>query len=1119
MRSKFIASLCSLVVLCCAVASARAQGAAGQNSNEAATKPARRTPARRTAAKKPAATQATPQQEAGATTKKTDAAQGDAQPTAAAGAAKPTPRRRALAKKSGAAKPAGEQPSAATPQKPAASDAGATAQDQPPGSEKKTPTRTARRGVKKKEPGAAASADAEKGVDAEKRGAGGDNATAASSSASDDASKSANPRTANARNAKAAAKKSAAADDDGAKSAPPKSAAEAAKEAEYKAKLAEILKLPAWERIAELQDFLDQDLPDEIADDAGEHLVSAEAAYGDERLQAGDVQRGVALFRDAVEQAPEDMSSRLFYEVVSQLPANLVLRGQTEAAFELARKVEAKAGGSAKRLLAVAAFYVSAEQPEEAARVASQALKLSPDLPAAHQALAAALRLALKLDESAAEYARAAALDPKSVNARQSLADMKRATGKPEEALTIYRELVAADASNVAARTGVVLSLFDAGRREEAEREMDAALKADARNVQLMAGAAYWYAAHGEEKRALDLATRATEIEPRHPWAQIALARAMLASKMPFDAERALRLARLFSHFPTLDYELANALASSGLYAEAAEELARSFAVKGGAVETRLAGRIPARSESFIELLAPERRASLFEPAAADTPDAARVLKSLLSLHAALKSTDTPEARAAAEAPASAAAREFAAGADAMRAFRQLYAANRLLRRNVAPRTALELADAARKGVGDAISLPQATVAAAADELRDVRAAAIQQGATPAVPDFPRDVLDKIMRGRVEELTGWAYLNEGKAADAVAALKLAVGVLPEGSPFWRDAMWRLGTALATSGEPQQALNAYIASYDPEEPDQARLSIIHALYRKLNGTSAGLEKLVGTPAPQRPTTPTTGAPDAVATTAQPTTPTTSSPTSINPTAPPPATGEAAKSEAAKSDAAGGESVKNEPAKTDPSKSEFVKNDPTKTGESKTDEPKSADVKTGEVKSTETAPPADVKSATPEAAASPTPTPSPEAAGESKKAEETKVSPPPAPAAPPPAPPASPPVAAPPESQSPAASPRAPGASGECAMTLSAEELPLAVGSSASVVATLAGGADPAKITASTPDWSDIIVLREPASATEPGSAKFTVNSISKGTGTFTLRLKSPCGAKEVKVIVR
>jgi hypothetical protein len=88
-----------------------------------------------------------------------------------------------------------------------------------------------------------------------------------------------------------------------------------------------------------------------------------------------------------------------------------------------------------------------------------------------------------------------------------------------------------------------------------------------------------------------------------------------------------------------------------------------------------------------------------------------------------------------------------------------------------------------------------------------------------------------------------------------------------------------------------------------------------------------------------------------------------------------------------------------------------------------------------------------------------------------------------------------------------------------MTLNTDALSLAVGASGSVVVMLEGEADPAKITASTPDWSDIIVLREPASATDANAAKFTITSISKSAGTFILKIKSPCGAKDVKVSVK
>src|SRR5205085_617021 len=363
-------------------------------------------------------------------------------------------------------------------------------------------------------------------------------------------------------------------------------------------------------------------------------------------------------FKQAVALAPADMSDKLFVEVVSQFPANLFLRGQREAAFAIAQLIEAKVKDNPQRLLVLSAFYLNIEQVDEAARLAEAARTLAPDLAAAHQALGAAERLALKLDEATSEYKRALELDPKSAVSRRNLADLLRATGKPEDALALYREQLASaqiqgfsigdPVLQTAARTGVVLSLLDAGKREE--------------------------------------------------------------------AERALRFAREYGRFPTLDYELANALAAAGLYEEAAEELARTFTLKDGQLETQLAGRVPARAASFTELLAPERRASLFQATPADTDANARMLKGLLAFYLALNAKDT--SAGADESALNAAVKDFTAGDDDLRAFRQLYAADCLARRGLALNTAAELAEAAKSGVEAAADTPVASVAIAADELR-----------------------------------------------------------------------------------------------------------------------------------------------------------------------------------------------------------------------------------------------------------------------------------------------------------------------------------------------------------------------------------------------------------------
>ena len=65
---------------------------------------------------------------------------------------------------------------------------------------------------------------------------------------------------------------------------------------------------------------------------------------------------------------------------------------------------------------------------------------------------------------------------------------------------------------------------------------------------------------------------------------------------------------------------------------------------------------------------------------------------------------------------------EFAAGKMTC-AYRQLYAASRLLQRGIALQTVQELSEAARVAVDAATLVPAVTVAAQADELADLRRA------------------------------------------------------------------------------------------------------------------------------------------------------------------------------------------------------------------------------------------------------------------------------------------------------------------------------------------------------------------------------------------------------------
>jgi len=470
-------------------------------------------------------------------------------------------------------------------------------------------------------------------------------------------------------------------------------------------------------------------------------------------------------------------------------------------------------------------------------RLAENAIKLAPDLADAHRMRALGLHLNLRLDEAAAEYKRTLELDAESKTSRVSLADLYRASGKPELALALYNEELTAKPKDRAARAGKVISLLELSRQDEANTELEAALKDDPQNLPLLTGAAYWFIAHGVNNKAFVLARQAVAVESRYTWAQIALAHAYLAARQPLDAERAMRYAQQFGKFPTLNYELANVLAWMGLYQEAAEVLRESFSVKDGQISTRLASHVVASDASFIDLLAPERRAGIFQATAPDTPENAKMLKALLALDTAVTPAEGEKVN---ESAAVDAAKEFASGTDPMRAFRQLYAASRLLRNNTGIQTALELTLAAQKASDDALNTSVLTMAVQADEFREMRARAISAGSVPDVADAPRAVLANILKGRIEDLEGWALFNQEKYPDAIEHLKKAAAILPEATPAWRSALWHLGVVYEQTGQKDQALDNYIKSYQGGDEDSVRRSVIEQLYRKVNGSTDGLE---------------------------------------------------------------------------------------------------------------------------------------------------------------------------------------------------------------------------------------------------------------------------------------
>ena len=594
----------------------------------------------------------------------------------------------------------------------------------------------------------------------------------------------------------------------------------------------------AEKKLTALAKFLTDYPKSSLRSQALESLTAVRFVVGEAKLDDGDREKGLKLILSALHDAPVPYPKKLFVETISRIPSSLYARGEHAAALESASAIEKNSASSAPQLLALAGFYLSTENGNEVKRLAEAAIKLEENSAAAYQMLGMAHRLNFDLEASSSAFAKALELDSESLSGRRNLADMKRAIGKSEEALALYSEVLTKDPDDLPSQTGRILSLFEGGKRSEAESELLKSIEANAGNVVLLAGAAWWYASHGETAKAIDLAGKGIASEPRYIWSHIALARAFASDGRFADAEQALLKAKKYGNFATLEYELASVRFASGFYREAAEELQKSFVVNDGLVSTKLGRRIERSEKTLPELIATERRASILMSSAGDDTDNADRMKTLLEFTSVLSGT-SPDATRATEL-----AQAFSKGDDRMRFYRQIFAANSLLEKRIAPATAFKLAREAVSGVDDGLSIASPSAPIMSSELYANRVSAIAADRYVIVPDVPKQTLSAIARGRIEEVAGWSLLEQGNHAEAVTRLRRAVSILPDKSAWWRSSHWRLGTALAGDGKDKEALEAYVKAYTASEPDASKYAVIETVFKRLNGGTEGLEALIG-----------------------------------------------------------------------------------------------------------------------------------------------------------------------------------------------------------------------------------------------------------------------------------
>lgn len=600
----------------------------------------------------------------------------------------------------------------------------------------------------------------------------------------------------------------------------------------------------ANQRIEKLNEFIVNFPQSDLKPTAVEFLIVSHVQVGENDFQTGDAANGIEEFKNAAKAFDGNVSDKLYNDIVAKLPYNVFFRAklpeERRAAIEIAKSIEPKVNNNAARLLGLANFHLAAENAADARRLAQRVIQIEPNLAEAQTVLGMANRIDFKLEDAVKNYRRAVELDPASLQSKRNLADVQRGLGQNAQALELYRELLTANPNDEAARAGLILALFNSKQKDQAEQELATALQQNPKNFQLQTNAAYWYAANGDAAKAVELATQAAATEPRYVWAQIALARGLILQKNPLEAERALLFAKQFGNFPTLDYELANAHYAAGLFDEARDDLSRSFAFKKGKLTTKLAGRTDAAADDFNQLLSAERRASTFQFESASSADEAEKLKELLILSGSLGET-------APQIYARAAAVKFADGADELQTHRQLYAATRLLNSKKALPTAAELIKAATGNVEKSLDVPSATAAVLADELYEPRRAALLRGQVVNVPTLDRETLSRILRGRIEELAGLALFQENEFNEAAVRLRRAVGILPQNSAWWRSSLWKLGVALDAAGKPREALDPLVTSYKADQPSDARLAVVQAVYQRANnGSLNGFERFVEQP---------------------------------------------------------------------------------------------------------------------------------------------------------------------------------------------------------------------------------------------------------------------------------
>jgi tetratricopeptide (TPR) repeat protein len=197
-------------------------------------------------------------------------------------------------------------------------------------------------------------------------------------------------------------------------------------------------------------------------------------------------------------------------------------------------------------LLGALAFQIG--QIEPAINLIGAAIAVDDSVPAYHNDLGEALRVAGRLDEAAERYRAALALEPENVAALNNLGIVEQTQGRRDAAVALYRQAIAIAGDFAPAQLNLGVALLDAGDVASAEAALETARKLDPASREITLNLANLRQAQDRLDEAVTLYRALLAADPKHVQALVNLGQALQRQGRPDQALEPFETALALAH-------------------------------------------------------------------------------------------------------------------------------------------------------------------------------------------------------------------------------------------------------------------------------------------------------------------------------------------------------------------------------------------------------------------------------------------------------------------------------------------------------------------------------------------------------------------------------------------